>query len=363
MRLCELPAAEAFIDTTYLHFSGFADNVRGQWDAESVPDVRRRGGEAAADRRAARRGGPGRGRGGRRAAGCKAGTPVVAGCGDTAASFLACGATREGVCVDVAGTASVFAATTRAVPRRRRARHARLGPFGHAGTLASVCLHQRRRDERRVVRGARWPRAKTGVAARRSTGSTGWPRRIVPAADDPLFLPHLGGRVTPSQPCLRGVLGRPDLVAHGRAPVPGRAGRRGPGILPLPRRARRRLNPELAIREVRVTGGGQQSALWNQIKADALGRRRSCRSTRREGAPLGAALAGRLRRGPVRRSGRRRAALDRARTTPCAPDPTLAGHYRARLDRYRRLLDLMQQWSETGTGRPSDDGPRSSDRP
>jgi xylulokinase len=33
MRLCELPAAEAFVDTSYLHFSGFADNVRGRWDA------------------------------------------------------------------------------------------------------------------------------------------------------------------------------------------------------------------------------------------------------------------------------------------------------------------------------------------
>ena len=33
-------------------------------------------------------------------------------CGDTAASFLSCGAIRAGTCVDVAGTASVFAATT-----------------------------------------------------------------------------------------------------------------------------------------------------------------------------------------------------------------------------------------------------------
>ena len=37
---------------------------------------------------------------------------MVAGCGDTAASFLSCGATREGICVDVAGTASAFATTT-----------------------------------------------------------------------------------------------------------------------------------------------------------------------------------------------------------------------------------------------------------
>ena len=46
-------------------------------------------------------------------------TPIIVdalmriGCGDTAASFLSCGATRAGICVDVAGTASVFATTTK----------------------------------------------------------------------------------------------------------------------------------------------------------------------------------------------------------------------------------------------------------
>ena len=34
MRLCGLKADKAFIDHTYLHFSGFADNKNGQWDKE-----------------------------------------------------------------------------------------------------------------------------------------------------------------------------------------------------------------------------------------------------------------------------------------------------------------------------------------
>jgi len=89
----------------------FCDNARGAWDAdlcrtfdvaaEKLPRIVEPqaivGGLSA--RWAVR-------------CGLKAGAPVVAGCGDTAASFLACGATREGACVDVAGTASVFAATT-----------------------------------------------------------------------------------------------------------------------------------------------------------------------------------------------------------------------------------------------------------
>jgi xylulokinase len=111
MRLSGLSAADAFIDHTYLHFSGFADNARARWNADlcdqfdldmallpRIVEPHRIVGEITASM----------------AAQCslKAGTPVVAGCGDTAASFLACGATAEGICVDVAGTASVFAATT-----------------------------------------------------------------------------------------------------------------------------------------------------------------------------------------------------------------------------------------------------------
>ena len=34
MRLCGLDGAKAFIDKTYLHFSGFADNARSQWDVD-----------------------------------------------------------------------------------------------------------------------------------------------------------------------------------------------------------------------------------------------------------------------------------------------------------------------------------------
>ena len=104
-------ARRAFIDTSYLHFSGFADSRAATWDPASA-------GASASTRRCC----PASSRPTRWSARCPrpwpprcglpAGTPVVAGCGDTAASFLSCGATRAGVCVDVAGTASVFAATT-----------------------------------------------------------------------------------------------------------------------------------------------------------------------------------------------------------------------------------------------------------
>ena len=34
MRLCGLEADAAFVDTTYLHFSGLADNRRSRWDPQ-----------------------------------------------------------------------------------------------------------------------------------------------------------------------------------------------------------------------------------------------------------------------------------------------------------------------------------------
>ncbi|WP_455382092.1 xylulokinase [Salinispira pacifica] len=112
MRLCGLSADHAFIDTTYLHFSGFADSEHAKWnrellatfdvDAGKLPQIRSPQevvGALSSEFASA--------------CGLREGTPVAAGAGDTAASFLSCGAVDEGVCVDVAGTASVFAATVR----------------------------------------------------------------------------------------------------------------------------------------------------------------------------------------------------------------------------------------------------------
>ena len=95
---------------------------------------------------------------------------------------------------------------------------------------------------------------------------------------------------------------------------------------------------------MRVTGGGEQSALWNAIKADALGCR-VVRIERAEGAPLGAALVAGFGAGLFR-------SLDEAatrwvRTAPgTVPDRRLRAHYAARLARYAGLLDTMSHWSE-----------------
>jgi xylulokinase len=340
MRLCALSASDAFLDTTYLHFSGFADNVRGQWDTDlcqtfgiataKLPRIVEP--QAVVGRVAPNV-----------AARCrlKAGTPVVAGCGDTAASFLSCGATRQGVCVDVAGTASVFAATT--TQFRADVAHGVLG-WGRSATPGLWHPYA-------YINGGgmnlEWFADQIAAASRRSKPTIEQldqlASQLAPAVDDPIFLPHLGGRVAPSQPCLRGSwagLTWSHTAAHlYRAVLESVALE-----YCLYRDVLQTLNPELSLREMRVTGGGQQSALWNQIKADALAIE-VARVTRTEGAPLGVALVAGYGVGLVDDLD---AAAQRWIQTEIAatPNPSLAAHYRRRTARYEGLLRCLDDWSQ-----------------
>ena len=196
MRLCGLPARDAFIDNTYLHFSGFADNQREAWDDPlcrqfgvpmgKLPRIVQPAGVVGEirDKEA-------------RSCGLGEGTLLAAGCGDTAASFLACAANKAGIGVDVAGTASVFAATT--------------------ANFAADKKHRVLGCGRSVVRGLWHPYAYISGGGM----NLDWFRkdiagltnlddlnrraaRIEANGDSPMFLPHLGGRACPSEPEMRG---------------------------------------------------------------------------------------------------------------------------------------------------------------
>ena len=341
MRLCEMDASQAFIDKTYLHFSGFADNQRDRWDgplcktfdvsASKLPrivDAHTVVGQVT--KAMARR------------CGLKAGTPVIAGCGDTAASFLASGATREGICVDVAGTASVFAATTKQF--KADTKHGVLG-WGRSATPGLWHPYA-------YINGGgmnlEWFARELATLGKGKTRKTldqlgRLASRLDPQQDDPIFLPHLGGRVSPSQPALRGCwagLNWSHTAAHlYRAVLEGVALE-----YCIYRKVLGALNPELSMREMRITGGGEKSALWNQIKADALGIR-VVQMTRQEGAPMGAALLAGFGVGLFKSLNG--TAKDWIATAAAVrPDRKLARHYARRLERYERLLDLMRLWSE-----------------
>ncbi len=342
MRLCGLDGAQTFLDTTYLHFSGFADTRRAAWDpglcrrfgldAQKLPRIvepHRVIGEvipAMAGR-----------------CGLKAGVPVVAGCGDTAASFLACGATQPGICVDVAGTASVFATTTD-----------RFLPDAAHGTLSC---------NRSAVPGLwhpyayingggmnlEWFRGLLAVAGFDPAGrevpleALNRPLEELPVGEgDPLFIPHLGGRVSPSRPALRGAWVGLDW-SHGplhlyRAVLEGVALEYGIYLKIL-----RELDPGLRPVEIRVTGGGGRSRVWSGIKADVLGIP-AVPVDRQEGAPLGAALLAGYGVG-LFADLHRTASAWVSRGEPVAPRAERRALYDRRLARYTSLLETLEGWS------------------
>jgi xylulokinase len=345
MRLGGLSAKEAFIDRTYLHFTGFADNARGCWDGalcdrfgldpEKLPHIAEPSaviGELT--RPMARR------------CGLPPYVPLVAGCGDTAASFLACGATQEGTCVDVAGTASVFAATTRQFrPDKRQ----KILSFGRAATPGLWHPYA-------YINGGGmnldWFRSCILAAGRTFTPEIAdldrEARSIAPTPDLPMFVPHFGGRVSPSWPNLRGAwagLSWSHTAAHlWRALLEGVALEYA-----IYRQALIRLRFDLTSSEMRVTGGGEKSALWNQLKADALGMP-VVQVDRTEGAPLGSALLAAYGVGLIKDLD---ATARKWIRTGAAyqPDPALAGYYQERLDRYGRLVEALNAWGEPAAKR------------
>ena len=232
MRLCGLTADEAFIDASYLHFSGFADNRRQRWDAalchEFGVDVDKLPRIVESNQVIGEVTGPMA-----RRCGLPAGVPVIAGCGDTAASFLACGATREGLCVDVAGTASVFAATT--TQFQADTRYDVLG-WGRSATPGLWHPYA-------YINGGgmnlKWF-AEQIASLGRADGAQTLDRlgklagELEPQSSDPLFLPHLGGRDSPAQPRPPRLLGRLDLDPFGGASLPRHPGGGGTGISHLP---------------------------------------------------------------------------------------------------------------------------------
>ena len=98
------------------------------------------------------------------------------------------------------------------------------------------------------------------------------------------------------------------------------------------------------VHEVRVTGGGEKSAVWNRIKADTLGLP-VVQVMGAGGAPLGAAL---LAGHGVGLLGDLGAAAGRwIRTgTVTEPDPRRADVARRADRRYASLLAALEPWSE-----------------
>ena len=337
MRLCGLTGDQAFIDRTYMHFSGFGDNKANAWctdlyrrfgvDREKLPRIVEPDTIVGylTDAMAAR-------------CSLTGGTPVVAGCGDTIACFLSAGATRPGICVDVAGTASVFATTTTEMVNDIDRKTLACGqsvikglwhPYAYlngGGMNIEWWL-------RNVVDTFSGDRSYTVDELDQLSSA------IVATDGDPIFLPYLGGRVCPAQPEMRG--GWFNLDWSHNAPSMYRA------ILESVALEYRhylsileKIAPDFAADEVRTTGGGGKSNLWNQIKADALQLPVVRPEMKQEGAAMGAAIvAGKgvgifddLNRTAHSWSSNHEAFL---------PDPKKKGLYERKLNRYVSIAELL----------------------
>jgi xylulokinase len=171
---------------------------------------------------------------------------------------------------------------------------------------------------------------------------------VGPREDDPLFVPHLGGRVNPSQPALRGAWvglawshGRGHLY---RAVLEGVALEYGVYLEIL-----QSLYPGFRSTEVRVTGGGGRSALWNRVKADVLGLP-VAPVARTEGAPLGSALLAGFGAGLF-------ASLDQAAREWVRPGEAVAPEEGSqklvpeRMRRYAAALEALNRWAGSQAGR------------
>ena len=165
-------------------------------------------------------------------------------------------------------------------------------------------------------------------------------------ADGLLFLPYLNGERTPNLPNGRGVLHgmRMDNLtpAHlARAAVEGVTIGLGYGL-------RRFAELGVTPTEIRLTGGGSQSAAWRQICADIFGVPVVCLASA-EGAALGAAIqaAATFERETGGQTtllelAERLASLDE--TSRCLPNPAHQSLYAAQMDRVLKLTgDLHRQ--------------------
>lgn len=341
MRLCGLSGADAFIDVTYLHFSGFADNANSRWNKElcrtfdvdpsKMPRIVRPDetvgtvtSEAAAR------------------SGLAEGTPVAAGCGDTAASFLACGAVSSGISVDVAGTASVFSLTSdRFLPDSASrvvgcSQAVAPGLWHHYAYINGGGMNL---EWFRKMLGSIEP---TALKTESFEELNALAEQVRPQMSDPYFIPHVGGRVMPSAAHLRGAwlnLSWSHTLGHlYRSALEAVALEYGIYIDAI-----RTLAPDVDLSEIRVTGGGEKSAIWNQMKAD-VSQARVVQLLGSAGAPVGSAMVA------ARAAGMADSIQDLASQwvqtgDSVEADPSMIDHYRARRAQYERFTEAITEAS------------------
>lgn len=259
-KMAGLKAEEAFIDYTYIHFSCFADILNNIWSKdlcdefnlpiEKLPRIVKPWEIIGKVNKETSN-----------LTGLKEGTPIAAGCGDQAANILGAAINESGMVFDVAGTASVFSiCVDKYVP-----------------DIKNKTLFTARTVFRDLwyaiayINGGglnlRWFRDE--IANKDYKFYDQLAMKIPPGSEKLFFIPHLGGRVCPNNPNLKGFwLGLTwrhkkdhlyrsilESVAYEYA---------------IYMAIEKSLISDLTIKEARVIGGGSKSRFWNQLKSDIL---------------------------------------------------------------------------------------------
>jgi xylulokinase len=334
---------QAFMDYTFIHFSGLADARAGDWseeicyplgvDMEKLPRIVEPWkivGEVT--EKAARD------------FGLAPGTPIAAGAGDTAAGALGAGIVRPGMLLDTAGTASVCAACTdRFVPDEK-----------HRALLVMRSVIPGLWNPLAYIAGGglalRWFRDTFYNALRGNTQPTEddlydemieQASKVPPGAGGLLFSPHLGGRICPATPEMRGAwtgFSWGHTQAHYFRAILESVAYEYAYYL----RVLGDLLPDLELIETRVIGGGARSHAWNGMKADVLGvpYRRLARS---EFATWGCALIAGHAVGLFDNLAERAWATSQPEDAPVAPDLDAHEQYKPLVEKYINWQRLLQE--------------------
>ena len=270
-KLAGLKADQAFIDHTFIHFSGFSDAQKGAWSSELCDrfglDIHKLPriiapddiiGEVCEDSA--------------HEFGLAPGTIIAAGAGDTAANALGAGIVRPGMLFDVAGTAAVLAACTdqyvadtrnRALLTMHSVVDGLWHPLAYIGG-GGLVLRWFRDQFFNTSHGGTLPASEESYSQMIALAES-----VAPGSDGLFFSPHLGGRICPSSPEMRGAwvgASWSHTQAHfARAILESVAYEYAYYLKIL-----KELLPRVELLEARVVGGGARSSVWNQIKADVL---------------------------------------------------------------------------------------------
>lgn len=207
---------DAFMDYTFIHFSGLSDAQNGSWsdelcgklgvDQDKLPRIVEPWhvvGEVTDDVA--------------KDFGLAAGTVVAAGCGDTAANALGGGIVHAGMVFDVAGTAAVFAGCTdtfvadvdhKALLTMRSVIPGLWNPLAYIAG-GGIALRWFRDQFFNSLRGE-GQELPSDLYEEMITEAI----KVAPGSEGFFFSPHLGGRICPATPEMRG----PGLDSPGDTP-------------------------------------------------------------------------------------------------------------------------------------------------